>query len=234
MDSSDETSKSDQEPIPCQFCDDSEGDGVNYCQECKQCICNNDHGHKSYQLIRLDWSSDWGNFDQYCPSCFQDKINDGTFIVTKDNGNVDNNSDDIDNNLITESTSSSEEPENTIPKKYIVVYYPGQPGMANIRENPSLDAKIIGRACYGEILDVCQIINNTWIQILYNGCIGFIKIISDNDVLVSEYIKPIENNDDFTKQLIDSMKQVIDGLVKDNSRQKEKIQALITTLNLFK
>ena len=58
----------------CHSCGRDECDGVPYCQICRQCICENKHGYTDYQLIRI-------NDDQFCPRCFQNKIDDGTYGI---------------------------------------------------------------------------------------------------------------------------------------------------------
>ena len=67
-------------------------------------------------------------------------------------------------NKISSSDESSELSDPKIideyPEKYKIVYYPGEPGILNIREAPNVNSKILGYAYYGDIIDVCEIENN--------------------------------------------------------------------------
>ena|SRR5579863_2318757 len=74
----------------------------------------------------------------------------------------------------------------TILGKYMIIYYPNEPGTLNIRQGPSIDANSIGTAFYGDIYDVYKIINNEWIQIMYEFHIAYIKIICNGRIAVMD------------------------------------------------
>lgn len=181
-----------------------------------QCIlwkANHNKGtfiNKNYVIYKIDPIGDKSvsNLIALCEQCFkvlQNRANRNNTAKSDDSsdsnlvtesGDSTDSTDSTDSNIIIfDSSSSSEEATSAVLSKYIIIYYPNRPGVVNIRKSPSSNAKIIGDAYYGDIFDVYNIINNKWIQIIYQKNIGYIKIIWDKHIVVSEYDpKPIINN----------------------------------------
>lgn len=155
--------------------------------------------NKQYTIYKKDPSGDAtiSNLIALCDQCFkvlQNRTNRNNNIAKSDSSSSDSNlitesdSSSVEDLIICNSDSLSEEILDIVSKKYIVVYYPNEPGIVNIRKSPSIGADVIGNAYYGDIFDVNQIINNKWIQIIYDTYIGYIQIMCNKYVFVSEYI----------------------------------------------
>jgi hypothetical protein len=86
-----------------------------------------------------------------------------------------NSEKDSDDNF-TNNTSNATPENNSIPiTKAMIVYYPGRPGIVNIRKCPSLESEAIGKAKYGDIVDTINTVidsdNAIWMVVKYGDII---------------------------------------------------------------
>lgn len=88
------------------------------------------------------------------------------------------------------SAPESESTEMPVIKQYKITHYPTVPGTIHIHKSPSVNSEMIGTAYYGDIYDVYKIINNDWLQIMFDMHIGYIKSRQENNIVAEEFYPP--------------------------------------------
>ena len=93
--------------------------------------------------------------------------------------------------------------------EYRVVYYLGEPGIMNVRKEPSIYSEAIGKIYYGDVVHVHEE-SNGWISFRYGERIGFTKVVWGNHLMVEKVVKKpttpssrsieVDNSDDTSEE----------------------------------